>query len=83
MKLKCREGSELLFMPGNHWENLTNTLIVNFNDKYIYEYYKIHKNQLILFTSKGCIVLVFTGETPKVCFESYEKDQVIFKLKNV
>ena len=77
MKLKIKQGIELL---SSHHES-GNTIIINLIHRWRYLSFKQKGNHLIVKTTDGELDFVFTGETPKVEFESFEKDQVIFRTK--
>lgn len=88
MKAKIRKGHEILHTEGysNKWDNDHFThwtgprMIINFMNKYSYVSFKQKKNHLLIDTTEGEIDIVFTGETPKLEFDSYCKDQLILKL---
>lgn len=79
MNLKIKKGSE--FLTHTNLTNIKDELIVNLASKGSYLSYRQVYNHLLIDLDGGFIDLVFTGETPVVVFESYEKDQLIFKLK--
>lgn len=81
MKAKVKAGKELLFNEGNHWNNLKDNIIINFNDKNIYKRFKQKDNHLLIFTTKGLINIVFCSEVPTLEFNNYEKDQLILNIK--
>ena len=78
MNLKVKKGGE--FLTHTHLTNLTDELIVNLASKGSFLAYRQVYNHLLIDLDDGVIDLVFTGETPIVVLESYEKDQLIFKL---
>jgi hypothetical protein len=83
MKVKVKQGKDLLFMPGNHWDNLKTCLIINFHDRWIFNknpIFKQWKNKIFIYTDKGNVELVFTGEVPKLEFDYYCKDQLVLKI---
>lgn len=80
MKAKVKEGSEYLFMPGNHFDNIANIMIINFREKETYDFFKQKKNHLLIFTKNGYIDIVFTGNIPVLQFDSYCKDQLILTV---
>lgn len=84
MKAKIKHGATLLFNEGasNDWSNLKDVMIINFNDKYTYESFKLTKDGrlFIKVTNGDYIKIVFPGEVPKLEFESYCKDQLVLKI---
>lgn len=85
MKAKVRKGSEFLFSQGqsNNWKNLKDEMTVNFKFKGTYKDFRQKKNHLYLECTKGQVDIVFTGEVPYITFQSYEKDQLVFKLERL
>lgn len=80
MKLKIKHGRELVFSPDGSFELVVykNELMVNLNNRWTYKSFKQHKNQLVIETTEGTIVGVFTGDVPKLEFQYQEKDQLVF-----
>ena len=80
MKLKIKHGRELAFSPDGSFELVVykNELMVNLNNRWTYKSFKQHKNQLVIETTEGTIVGVFTGEVPTLSFQYQEKDQLVF-----
>ena len=80
MKLKIKHGRELVFSPDNSFELVVskNELMVNLNNRWTYKSFKQHKNQLVIETTEGTIVGVFTGEVPTLEFQYQNKDQLVF-----
>tara|TARA_B110000858_G_C17379651_1_gene283232 strand:+ start:259 stop:510 length:252 start_codon:yes stop_codon:yes gene_type:complete len=80
MRCKIKNGEEHLFMGGFYekWKTKRNTMIVNFKDKETYLGFKQKKNHLLIDTINGEVDIVFCGEVPKLQFNNYEKDQVVF-----
>ena len=81
-KAKVKSGQHLLFTQGfsNKWSDIKDKMIVNLIDKYTYLSFSQKKNHLFIETTLGKIDIVFTGEPPKLEFESYCKDQLILKI---
>ncbi len=84
MKAKCRKGCNLLFTTdcSSKWDKINDYIVINFNDRWIYQSFKQKKNHLYIQTQKGEIDIVFTGIPPKLSFESYVKDQLILSVIN-
>ena len=82
MKAKLKYGGEELFSEGqsNNWDNIEDTMIINFSKKGTYQTFVQIKNRLVIKTTRGYISIVFTGETPVLKFESYCKDQLVLKV---
>jgi hypothetical protein len=82
MNAKVRKGQDLLFSSGcsNSWDNLTDTMIVNFKHKWTFKNFRQVDNHLLVTTEEGLIDIVFTGFVPKVLISTYEKDQLVLKL---
>ena len=80
MKLKIKHGRELVFSPDNSFELVVykNELMVNLNNRWTYKSFKQHKNQLVIETTEGTIVGVFTGDVPTLEFQYQNKDQLVF-----
>jgi len=82
MSAKIKSGAHLLYpiLKDNtvYFEN--DTMIINFYDRYTYQSFAQKYNHLIIDTTDGLIDIVFTGETPKLEFESFCKDQLILKV---
>lgn len=80
MKLKIKHGRELVFSPDNSFELVVykNELMVSLNNRWAYKSFKQHKNQLVIETTEGPIVGVFTGEVPTLEFQYQNKDQLVF-----
>jgi hypothetical protein len=80
MKLKIKHGRELVFSTDNSFELVVykNELMVNLNNRWTYKSFEQHKNQLVIETTQGTIVGIFTGEVPKLEFQYQEKDQLVF-----
>lgn len=78
MNLKVKKGGE--FLTHTNLIDLKDELIINLSSKGSYVAHKQDRNHLLIAVTDGIIDLVFTGETPIVILESYEKDQLIFKL---
>ena len=80
MKLKIKHGRELAFSPDGSFELVVykNELIVNLNNRWTYKSFKQHKNQLVIETTEGTIIGVFTGDIPKLEFQYQNKDQLVF-----
>ena len=80
MKLKIKHGRELVFSPDNSFELVVykNELMVNLNNRWTYKSFKQHKNQLVIETTEGTIIGVFTGDIPKLEFQYQNKDQLVF-----
>lgn len=87
MKAKVKRGEHLLFMEGvsNNWDNLKDKMIINFKNKYFYRKFHQTKNRLIITLipdgELDFIEIVFTGETPVLEFDSWNKDQLILSIK--
>jgi len=77
MKAKTKTGASLLFT--DYWD-FNRRMIINFNDKSVFEEFYQVDNHLIIVTLIGNIDIVFTGETPTLEFESYDKDQLTLKV---
>jgi hypothetical protein len=80
MKAKIKTGDELLFSEGNNWNNINDSMIINFMNRYTYNSFKMVKNHLIIDTTEGDVDIVFTGEIPELEFESFCKDQLVLKV---
>ncbi len=80
MKAKVKSGHKHLFIKGAscNWNDIKDVMIVNFTYKGTYIGFKQKKNHLLINTTEGEIDIVFTGEVPKLEFDHYCKDQVIF-----
>ena len=80
MKLKIKHGRELVFSPDGSFELVVykNELMVNLDNRWTYKSFKQHKNQLVIETTEGPIVGVFTGEVPMLEFQYQNKDQLVF-----
>lgn len=77
MKAKIKAGNQLLFVEGCHFDNIEDTMIINFADKGTYKAFQQRKNHLLIDTTEGEIDIVFTGKVPQLKFENYEKDQLV------
>ena len=77
MKAKTKTGSAIL--ETNKWD-FDKQMIINFVDKWIYKNFYQRDNHLFIDTDSDVIDIVFTGETPTLAFESYDKDQLILKV---
>lgn len=77
---KIKKGKDLLFVDGMSLRKMEDTMIINFMDKYTFKSFTQKKNHLIINTTQGEVDLVFTGYTPTLEFECFEKDQLILKL---
>jgi len=82
MKAKVKTGHELLFMNGksNNWNPIKDYMVINFNSRWTFTEFKQKRNHLVIETTDGDIDIVFTGETPKLTFSHYEKDQLVLKV---
>lgn len=91
MKAKVKTGGEILFSEGcsNKWDKITDSMewnkmtdcmIINFMNKYTYNSFKQENNHLLIDTTEGEIDIVFTGETPKLEFDDFCKDQLVLKI---
>ena len=82
MKAKIKSGHDLLFSEGysNDWDDLETDMIINFHDRWLYIGFLQKRNTLHIYTEKGNISIVFTGEVPKLEFDHYEKDQLVLKI---
>lgn len=80
MKCKVKKGQQLLFMAGCRFYGLIDTLIINFNNRYTFESFTQKRNHLLIKTTEGEIDIVFTGETPKLQFDNFCKDQLVLKI---
>lgn len=82
MKAIIKHGKDLLYNEGvsNDWSNITNDIVINFNNKWIYQSYVFHKKRLKIETTEGTIVIDFNHELKDVKFDGHEKDQLYFKL---
>ena len=80
MKLKIKHGRELVFSPDGSFELVVykNELMVNLDNRWTYKSFKQHKNQLVIETTEGTIIGVFTGDIPKLEFQYQNKDQLVF-----
>ena len=80
MKLKIKHGRELVFSPDGSFELVVykNELMVNLDNRWTYKSFKQHKNQLVIETTEGTIIGVFTGDVPKLEFQYQNKDQLVF-----
>lgn len=80
MKLKIKHGRELVFYPDGSLELVVykNELMVNIYNRWTYKSFKQHKNQLVIETTEGTIIGVFTGDIPKLEFQYQNKDQLVF-----
>lgn len=85
MKAKIKKGHEYLFSLGasNDWKDITDTMIINFKDKYTYKHHKQKGNHLLIKTTEGDIDIVFTSSPPvfKSCI--YCKDQLVLYTKKL
>lgn len=79
MKAKVKRGHDILFMPERPFV-ITVIMIINFMNKYTYKSFRQKGNHLILDTTEGEVDIVFTGQTPKLEFDSFCKDQLILKV---
>ena len=52
--------------------------MVNLDNRWTYKSFKQHKNQLVIETTEGTIIGVFTGDIPKLEFKYQNKDQLVF-----
>ena len=77
MKAKIKTGHNLLFEQGCHFNNIKDSLIINFAAKGTFRAFKQRKNHLFIETTGGIIDIVFTGIVPKLEIESYDKCQLI------
>ena len=84
MKAKVKLGDHILFTKGcsNKWDNLKDKMIINFSNKNTYINFKQKDNRLLIETTKGLVDIVFTGEVPKLVFDHFEKDQLVFTILN-
>lgn len=80
MKLKIKHGRELVFSPDGSFELVVykNELMVNLANRWTYKSFKQHKNKLVIETTEGTIIGVFTGDIPKLEFHYQNKDQLVF-----
>ena len=81
MKAKVRKGNDLLFPRPDFFEVYNGKMIINFCNKYTYKSFSQKENHLLIDTTEGVVDLVFTGETPKLEFAEFEKDQLILSVK--
>jgi hypothetical protein len=83
MKAKIKSGGEMLFSQGfsNNWNDLEDTMIINFADKYTYKSFKQKGRQLLIETMDEEVVIIFPGDIPVLEFESFCKDQLVLKIK--
>lgn len=79
MKAKVKSGHAILFMPERQFV-ITAVMIINFMNKYTYKSFCQRGNHLLIDSTEGEVDIVFTGETPKLEFESFCKDQLILKI---
>lgn len=84
MKAKIKTGDHILFSQGcsNNWNKITDSMIINFADKYTYVSFRQIKNHLLINTTAGEIDIVFTGNVPELKFEGFCKDQLILAVIN-
>lgn len=82
MKAKIKKGNEILFLEGysNKWDKITDSMIVNFMNKYTYNSFKQVDNHLLINTTEGEVDIVFTGIAPKLEFGNFCKDQLVLKV---
>jgi len=82
MKAKIKNGGEFLFTHefSNKWDDITNFIVINFNNRYTYKSFKQVKNHLFIDTTEGEIDIVFVSEVPKLEFDYFEKDQLVLKV---
>ena len=81
MKAKINSGHSCLFVAGCHFDNIKDTMIINFMDKGTYKGFVQKKNHLLIDTTQGEVDIVFTGEAPVLEFRDYCKDQVVLLVK--
>jgi len=83
MNAKIRKGINLLFMCGesNIFNNIKDCIVINLNDRYTYQSFKQKGRHLLIYTEKGLIDIVFTGQVPNLEFDVFCKDQLIFNIK--
>jgi len=78
MKAKTKTGDNLLDV--NKWD-FDNKMMINFKAKGTFDGFYQDENHLMICTLWARpIDIVFTGETPTLAFESYDKDQLILKV---
>ena len=82
MRAKIKSGGHLLYTSGfsNDWTNLKDIMIINFVDRWTYQSFKQVRNHLIIKTTEGEVDIVFTGETPELEFQIYDKEQLILTI---
>lgn len=82
MKAKIKKGSQILYSEGfsNKWDKLSDCMIINFKNKYVYNFFKQETNRLLIDTIEGEIEIVFTGDTPKLEFDNFDKDQLVLRV---
>jgi hypothetical protein len=80
MKAIVKRGEELLFMEGNHWENLKDEFIINFKNKWTFLSNTFKKNTLIIETTEGQVQITFSAPVLMVRVEQYDKDQLIYEI---
>ena len=80
MKLKIKKGSDLV---SSFWfsDRHDNILVINLNNRWSYKDFKQWKNHLLIYTEQGDVDFVFTGEIPKLEFETQNKEQITFNIK--
>ena len=82
MQAKIKKGNQLLFSEGysNKWDEITDCIIINFMNKYTYNSFKQVKNNLVIDTTEGEIVILFTSKIPKLEFDTFCKYQLVLKV---
>jgi hypothetical protein len=81
MTAKCKYGCDLLHPLSKTITSKDGKFIINFKHKWTYLSFIQWKNYIIITVIEKDIGFVFTGEVPKLEFESYNKDQLILKIK--
>lgn len=81
MKAKVKKNKKLLSVP-YQWKNISNTMIINFVNRYTYLSFKQQQNHLLINTTEGIVDIVFIGETPQLEFDYFEKDQLVLNVIN-
>lgn len=80
MKANIKTGFKSL--TSKKWNDIKEAMIINFTDKNTYISFTQKRNHLLIDTTEGEIDIVFSGDIPKLNFESFCKDQLILKVIN-
>lgn len=89
MRAIIKQGENQLFLSGwagKNLQDIKDIIILNFNERYVYDGFKFYKkiNTLIVRHTEDeeDLVITFSGPVEDITFSTYCKDQLILNVKH-